>query len=313
MIRGFNKVPGVNLPTLQTINLSIEAIGEFTERVQDAARESQEAAEASTRAVKLQTKSYEELAEGVASVRRELLSENFELKQQSRDIQEIIDEYEELERLKREGVFGAAEQERQANLLEELRNLRGQEGIGDLIGFGLEGSNLDAAIAGLRGRVSQNASIIAENLRDIAEESLILFQKDPGKFAQEGFSDITDYLINEFDSQTGEGLDPRQRGIVQNYLQSLIENIAAEQSNIDDLSARVLDFDSILNTQNVKGIVNTVEAFDKAIAKNKKGFSGIRQIFNSTLQDLAQFGEGAQEAFRQSNQDLASLIDNLEE
>jgi predicted transcriptional regulator len=313
MIRGFNKVPGVNLPTLQTINLSIEAIGEFTERVQDAARESQEAAEASTRAVKLQTKSYEELAEGVASVRRELLSENFELKQQSRDIQEIIDEYEELERLKREGVFGAAEQERQANLLEELRNLRGQEGISDLVGFGLEGSNLDATIAGLRGRVSQNASIIAENLRDIAEESLILFQKDPGKFAQEGFLDITDYLINEFDSQTGESLDPRQKGVVQDYLQSLIENIATEQSNIDDLSARVLDFDSILNTENVKGIVNTVEAFDKALAKNKKGFSGVREIFNSTLQDLAQFGEGAQEAFRQSNQDLASLIDNLEE
>jgi hypothetical protein len=283
---------------------ALDRIEDFREaRRENAAELAAEAAE-TTRQARLLYNTYEQLAESIAEVRKQKEAENFELRRESRNLSELVDEYEELQRLKREGVFGEEQQERERDLEREFENLDAS----------LRGSTMEQTFENITSKIQANSEQVIRNLRTIADEALILFDSDPQKFLEGrggGLLDLTTLLIENAESDSQSGLNSRQKNLLGEFYKNFISNIAPGNN---------IDIDEML-TIPTEAFTSAIVEFDKQVDRLNRGLDRaegdeeptllkVARLFNETLEDIGD--SDAQDAFRAVNQDLVSLLDSME-
>ena len=257
-----------------------------------------EQAEESTRQTRILTTSYQNLAKAIAEARRESQAENFELLQKNRNLQELIDEYEELERLRRIGLFGTEEVERQEALIRELENLDKELIARD----GLE-INLVETISILETDIAKNAEQVSNNLFEIAKQALDLAEKEFERFIRGeggGLEDVQNFLI---DSITDD-LNQDQVAALRNYYKHIIEE--AGSLSLDELLSMTTD--GRIQNQ-VSSLTKGINDFNKAIDKNEEGILGLKSSYEDIYETIE---EDARPAFEELNRNFVELFDLFE-
>jgi len=282
---------------------ALDRIETFREERAEVAAELAAEAAATTRQARLLYNTYEQLAESIAKVRKQKQAENFELRRESRNLSELVDEYEELQRLKREGVFGEEEQERERDLEREFENLDAS----------LRGSTMEQTFENITSKIQSNSEQVIRNLRSIADEALILFDSDKEKFLEgrgEGLLDLTTLLLENAESDSEDGLNSRQKSLLGEFYKNFISNIAAGNLDIDEMltiptkafTSAIVEFDKQVDRFN--------RGLDRAEGDEEPTLLKVARLFNETLEGIKD--SDAQDAFKTVNQDLVSLLDSME-
>jgi len=314
LIRQINRIPGINIPEIGKFDLYIksvgERIGEWGEKLQEATDESQETAAQLTKDAKLLTNTYEELGENIAEVRKESEAENYELRQKNRSLQELINEREELAKLEESGLFGEEEEQRMASLREEIANL--DEELQDIRNGEIQ---IDASLELIRSDIEKNKEEIRKNLLEVAEEALILANKDFERFVrgdQGALSDIQAYLLNlSSDSlEPDQVLSENQTSALSEYFKNIFETAAEDAAGTFDPDNLIQFGEDVIGSSQFNELISSIESFDDL---SRDGFSGIvelRDQFNALSQDLT--GD-ALEAFNEVNKNIVQLFDTVDQ
>jgi hypothetical protein len=235
--------------------------------------------------------------------RKELQSENYELIQKNRSMQDLIKTHEELIRLQTLGAVSGA------NFAEQLSNLRREiESLDpDLLRFDpITGElSIPLTLKAFSDEIAKNQQTIAQNLFDIASESLNLLGRDPQRFLQgSGIQDIQNFLINMID----EDLTREQVDALKEYYKNLIRTRVEAGEDLTPQSLLDIARDTSIN-RDVGILIRSVSDFNKVIDENQNGILGLKKAF----EEISSTMEGElQNAFRASFVDFAAVFDLLD-
>ena len=251
----------------------------------------------SERYLRQQKYNYEELSEQLDGIRQKHAAENYELGQKNREIDSLINRYEELAS---KTITTQEEREELAALNDELRNLED----GDFVVLNLDGSvDQEATIKAMREQRKENARKIADNMLATAQEAIMLAQKDINAFLRNeggGLTDVQNALLHELDynrlEEGLEGLSEIERRAIRNYHTSLIDE--AQEVNIEDLLEADLD-----------QILSAINNFEKTLSTEGSNFSNLMESYEESLKGL----EGAaKESFKETYSFFSTMADLFE-
>ena len=288
----------------------IEARREAREEARQESAELAAQAAASAREARILFNSYQDLSKQVADFRKERQAANFELGRESRTLGELIKEYEDLEKIRESGVFGEAEQQRQQDLTRELENLDES-----LHGFDATGFSIERTIDNLNQAVARNGATIVRNLREIVDESMILFDSDPERFLRGeggGLLDLTSLLIENIED-VQDPFTARERDILSSFYTNAIQSMVEETDAID--------LDGLLQ-KSTEQFISAVNEFDNQVDRLNRGLDReegdeeptllkVSRLFLETLEEIED--SAARDAFKEMNKDLVSLLDSMED
>jgi len=315
VIKGINLIPGIkNIPLLEEIDISLDNIigkvQDFSSNLEEAAEESQKDAEEWTKKAKLLSNTYEELAENLAEVRRESEAENYELKQKNRSLQELIDEREELLRLEDAGLFGEEEEERLQSLREEIANLDE-----DLKVINNGQIDVDASLNLILEDINVNEEQIRKNLFEVAEEALILAEKDFERFMTGdlgALSDVQNYLLNIANStlDPDQQLSERQASGLSEYFANIFQTAAESAGENFDPTNLLIFGEDLIGSDQFNLLLDSIEEFDEISSGGFESIVDLKEVF----EDLSQVLTGdALKAFNEINKNIVQLFDTISE